>query len=129
MGKINSFTDGLAVSLSAQADASLFPAPFPSLPAELVPQMMPPHSLPPSTAQQGSSLPTLLTPLATRAQNASSHRAQCWQKQDFPKHSYSPFPSPPLEKYQSKHFVIISGHSFLPITAYLQCSVEAPPGR
>lgn len=29
LGKINPFTDGLAVSLSAQADASLFPAPVP----------------------------------------------------------------------------------------------------
>lgn len=115
VGKINPFTDGLAVSLSAQAYAPLFPAPFPSLPAELVPQRMPPGSLPPSTAQEGSSPATLLTPVVTRVQNPSSHRTQCWQKQDFPKHSYSLFPSP-LEKYQSEHFVITSGHFFLTIT-------------
>lgn len=68
VGKINPFTDGLAVSLSAQAYAPLFPGPFPSLPAELVPQRMPPGSLPPSTAQEGSSPATLLTPVVTRVQ-------------------------------------------------------------
>lgn len=98
VGKINPFTDGLAVSLSAQAYAPLFPGPFPSLPAELVLQRMPPGSLPPSTAQEGSSPATLLTPVVTRVQNPSSHRTQCWQKQDFPKHSYSLFPSFPTRK-------------------------------
>lgn len=63
VGKINPFTDGLAVSLSAQADAPLFPAPFPGLPAELVPQRMLPAPSHHAQPRQAAHRPPFSPPL------------------------------------------------------------------
>lgn len=98
---------------------------FPGRPAELVPQRMPPGSLPLSTAQKGSSLPTPLTPIVSRVQCRSSHRTEARVSKTL----IFPFPlSSSLKKYQSKHFVIIPQQFFLPIIAHLQCSGAALPG-
>lgn len=76
----------LTVSLPAQADVPLFPALIPSLPAELVPQRMPPGRLPLSTTQEGSSLPTpfLPGPKTLLPTGHSTSRSRTFQNILFP---------------------------------------------